>query len=151
MTGLSFRFRLERVRAVRERKEKLAQRELAGAISRRSVTEAELHSAELQLEQVHGEQRAAAGTRSMSAVELQAHQIFLERIEAQRSMHALELQQREREVSAREVELTAAASDHEMLNRLRDRQRGEHDRDVALRERNVLDEIATIRVRRSPA
>ena len=35
MSGHAFRFRLERVRAVRERSEKLAKQELAKAISRR--------------------------------------------------------------------------------------------------------------------
>ena len=38
-----------------------------------------------------------------------------------------------------------------MLNRLRERQRGEHDREAARRESNVLDEIAALRFRRSLA
>jgi flagellar export protein FliJ len=152
VTGPSFRFRLERVRAVRERKEKLAQQELARAISARSLTEAELQSAERRIEQAHGEQRAvAAGPSTMSSSELLARQTFLERVEAQRTVTELELRQREREVNDRGAELTLAAGEHEMLNRLRDRHRGEHDRDVARRERNVLDEIATMRVGRSSA
>ncbi len=62
-----------------------------------------------------------------------------------------ELERCESESLARGAELTTAAGEHEMLNRLRDRRRGEHDRDLAQRERNVLDEIATMRVGRSPA
>ncbi|HEX3517453.1 MAG TPA: flagellar export protein FliJ [Solirubrobacteraceae bacterium] len=152
MTGPSFRFRLERVRAVRERKEKLAQQELARAISARSLTEAELQSAELRIERAHGEQRAvASGPTTMSSGELLARQTFLERVEAQRTVTELELRQREREVDDRGAELTLAAGEHEMLNRLRDRHRGEHDRDMARRELGVLDEIATMRVGRSSA
>lgn len=152
MTGPSFRFRLERVRAVRERKEKLAKQELAKAISRRSSTEAELRGAERHLAQAHSEQRAVAGeSATMSATELLVRQAFLERIEAQRGLHESELREREADVANRDAELTAAAGEHEMLNRLRDRHRGEHDREAARRERNVLDEIASVRFGRSPA
>ena len=38
-----------------------------------------------------------------------------------------------------------------MLNRLRERHRGEHDREVARREQDVLDEIAATRFGRSRA
>lgn len=38
-----------------------------------------------------------------------------------------------------------------MLNRLRDRHRGEHDREADRREQGVLDEIASNRFRRSTA
>ena len=55
------------------------------------------------------------------------------------------------EVAERDAELATAASEHEMLNRLRDRHRGEHDREADRRERNVLDEIASTRFRRSTA
>jgi flagellar FliJ protein len=152
MTGPSFRFRLERVRAVRERKEKLAQQELAKAVSRRASTEEELRGAEADLEHARTEQRSVtAGAATVSATELQARQAFLERIETQRGLHAQELQRCETDVANRDAELASAASEHEMLNRLRERHRGEHDREMERRERNALDEIATIRFRRSPA
>jgi flagellar export protein FliJ len=152
VTGPSFRFRLERVRVVRERKEKLAQRELADALTRRSSKVAELRTADANLEHARDEQRiVAAGARAISAADLQARQAFLERVEAQRRAHARELEQREADVVARDAELATAASEHEMLNRLRDRHRGEHDREAERRERNTLDEIAVTRFRRSTA
>lgn len=152
MTGTSFRFRLERVRVVRERKEKLAQRELADALTRRSSTVAELRSADADLEHARAQQRAVAGERkAVSATDMLARQAFLERVEAQRRMRASELEQREADVAERDAELATAASEHEMLNRLRERHRGEHDREAARRERNALDEIAVTRFRRSPA
>ncbi len=147
-----FRFRLERVRAVRERKEKLAQQELAAAISRRSSTEDDLRSSDADLEQARAEQRSvAAEPKPISATDLLARQAFLERIEAQRGRHARELAQREAEVADRDAKLTTAAGEHEMLNRLRERHRGEHAREAARRERNVLDEIAATRFGRNPA
>jgi flagellar protein FliJ len=152
VSASTFRFRLERVRAVRERKEKLAQRELADAISRRTSSVAELRSADAHLEHALEEQRTVAGeSQPVSATDLVARQAFLERVEAQRRLSARQLEQRELEVAERDAELATAASEHEMLNRLRDRHRGEHDREADRRERNVLDEIASNRFRRSPA
>jgi flagellar export protein FliJ len=152
VTGSAFRFRLERVRVLRERKERLAQQELAEAISRRSSTEAELRAADLRLEHAREQQRTAAGEpHAVGANDLLARQSFLERVEAQRGLRARELTQREAEVTDRDTELTTAAREHEMLNRLSNRQRGEHDREAARRELGVLDEIATTRFGRSSA
>jgi flagellar export protein FliJ len=150
--GSAFRFRLERVRAVRERKEKLAQRDLADAILRRSGSVAELRAADAHLEHAREQQRTGAGdAEAVSATDLQVRQAFLERVEAQRRLRASELQQRETEVAERDAELATAASEHEMLNRLRERHRGEHVREAARREQGDLDEIAATRFRRSPA
>jgi flagellar export protein FliJ len=148
--GPSFRFRLERVRVVRERKEKLAQRELADALSRRSSTVAELRAVDQSLEHARATQRmVSTGSSAVSAADLLAGQAYLERVEAQRRVRAHELAQREAEVAERDAELATAASEHEMLNRLRERYRGEHDREAARHERNTLDEIAVTRFRRS--
>jgi flagellar export protein FliJ len=145
-----FRFRLERVRAVRERAEDLAKQKLAQAISRRSDTEADLRAAEAQLERAHVEQRAhTSETSTLGSDELQARQAFLEHVEAQRGNHTNELRQREAEVAERDAKLAIAAGEHEMLNRLRERQRGEHERTLASREQSALDEIAASRFRRS--
>ncbi len=139
------------MRALRERREKLAQQELAAAISRRSSTEADLRSSDADLEHARAEQRTAVEPKAVSATELQARQAFLERIEAQRGRHARELAQREAEVADRDAKLTTAASEHEMLNRLRERRRGEHAREAARRENIVLDEIVAARSGRSRA
>ena len=145
-TGPAFRFRLERVRAVRERNEKLAKQELAEALSRRASTEAELLAADAQLERAQAEHRAiAAEVETLGATELLARQLFLERVEEQRGARVGELRARDAEVAERDAKLVVAASEHEMLNRLKERRRGEHDRELAGRERDALDEIATVR------
>lgn len=152
VNGPVFRFRLERVRAVRERKEKLAQQELAKSISRMSSRQAELASTEADLAHARDEHRtAAAEPGAVQGGELLARQAFLERIEAQRRARAIELERSEAEVAARNASLASAASEHEMLNRLRERRRREHDREQARRESHVLDEIAAARFRRGTA
>jgi flagellar protein FliJ len=152
VTGPSFRFRLERVRAVRERKEKLAQQELARSMTRLSDTRAELEDAEASVEKARDEQRSAsAAAEPVGAAELQARQAFLERVEANRSHRAQDVRRGEAEVADLGAKLVVAASEHEMLNRLRDRRRSEHDRESARREGNVMDEMAATRAGRSVA
>ncbi len=148
-----FHFRLERVRAVRERKETLAKQDLAHAIALRTSSEDDLRASDAHLEHARAQQRVAASQPRMvvSATDLQGRQAFLERIEAQRVVHELELQRREADVADRGAKLASATVEHEMLKRLRDRQRGEHDRESARRERNALDEIASARFGRGHA
>jgi flagellar FliJ protein len=150
VTGTSFRFRLERVRAVRERKEQLAQQELARSITRLSSSQAELDSAEAQLRGAQDEQRSQPQS-TLGAVELQGRQAFLERVEARRTRQAIDLERSEADVAARNAALVRAAGEHEMLNRLRERRRAEHEREAALAESKVLDEMAASRTRRSTA
>jgi flagellar protein FliJ len=151
VTGSAFRFRLERVRAVRERKEKLAQRELANAISRHSSSVTELRTADARLEHAREQQRSVVEETAVSATDMLARQTFLERVEAQRRLRAGELEQRETELAQRDAELATAASEHEMLIRLRERHRGEHEREAARLEQGALDEIAVTRFGRSHA
>jgi flagellar export protein FliJ len=152
VTGPSFRFRLERVRAVRERRETLAKQDLARAIARLSVTQDELLAAEERLERARTHARAASTpAMTVDAAELQARQAFIERIEAVRCARSSELAQREDDVAIRGAELTVAAGEHEMMNRLRERQRREHDREASRREGIALDEMATVRFGRSVA
>jgi flagellar export protein FliJ len=152
VTGPSFRFRLERVRAVRETKETLAKQDLARSISRLSSTQEELRGAEAQLEHARDEQRSAASqSGTVAGGELQARQAFLERAEQRRTHRAVELQRSEAEVADRNAKLVTAAGEHEMLNRLKNRRRVEHDREAARIEGKALDEMAATRSRRSLA
>lgn len=150
MSGSVFRFRLERVRAVRERREQIAQQELAAALSRRTSTETELRGVEERLEHIRAEQRdASTASGTLSAAELAGRQAFLERVEAQRGAYTRELSERDADVADRDAKLASAASEHEMLNRLRERHRGEHDLAAARREQGAIDEIAATRFGRS--
>jgi flagellar FliJ protein len=152
VTGPSFRFRLERVRALRERREDLARQALTEALSRRSDSQARLDMVDAHLEQARAQQRQATGpTATATAAELQARQARVEHIEAQRRAGARELEHHETEVADRGLALGRAAREHEMLERLKERQRVAHRRALERQESRVLDEIALDRYRRSAA
>jgi len=148
----SFTFRLERIRALRERREDLARRELAQATSRLTSSQDRLEAVDIHLENARSEQRLATGRRAVfSAEELRARQAFVERIEARRVERVRELTVSESDVSERGGELGDAAREHRMLERLKERQYDEHAREHDRRERMVLDEIAIDRFRGSAA
>ncbi|HST56922.1 MAG TPA: flagellar export protein FliJ [Solirubrobacteraceae bacterium] len=152
MTGLSFRFRLERVRALHERKEELAKQELARALSRRSDSELQLRTVDEHIEQTHAEHRSAlADSVTVSAADLLALQAFLERVQIERGASARELERHEAEVAERDAQLDRAAQERKALERLKDRHREEHDREVKRSESSTLDEIALDQFRRSAA
>lgn len=152
MTGPSFRFRLERVRALRERREDMARLALAQAITQRTTSLDHLRSVEAHLDHARSEQRLATGaSATVSAAELRARQAFVEHIETQRTAGARELARHETQVADRDAELGEMAREREMLERLKERHRAEHLRESRRHESNVLDEIALEGFRRSAA
>ncbi len=136
-----FTFKLERVRALRERKEELAKEELAASLALRLRGEAMLRAAVENVEQARGVQRAAVGA-PMSAHELQAAQAYLERTERERESASLHLDRQDAEVDARRSALQNAAREREVLERLKARKRTEHLREAGRREGARLDEMA---------
>jgi flagellar protein FliJ len=152
VTGPSFRFRLERVRALRERREDMARLALAEAITERSSSLDRLRTVEAHLEHARAEQRRLTGaSATASAAELQARQAFVEHVETQRQAGARELSRHDSQVADRGAELGVVAREREMLERLKERQRAEHARESLRSEGNLLDEIAVDRFRRSAA
>jgi len=150
MADPSFRFRLERVRALRERREEVAREELARAIvcSRRSREQ--LDGIEENLEQARREQRGALDTGA-GGEQLRAHQAFLERVEREREAGESEMRRTEAEVAARGEDLGRASRDRQSLERLKERHRSEHLRELRRREALVMDQLAIERFRRSAA
>ena len=134
-----FTFKLERVRALRERKEELAKEELAASLAIRLRGEAML--------QARGLQRSAASA-AMTAAELQAAQAYIERAERERESVSLQLDRQDAEVDARRMALQNAAREREVLERLKDRRRDEHNREADRRAGAVLDEMAITMHRR---
>jgi flagellar protein FliJ len=151
-TAPSFRFRLERVLSLRQHKESTARQELARALSQRLGSQDRLRRVEEHLEEAYTHQRLATGQSSaVSAADLLARQAFVEHIEAQRTMGMRELERHEADVADRDTQLGHAAREHQILERLKDRQLAEHEREVGRRESEQLDEIALERFRRSAA
>jgi flagellar FliJ protein len=145
-----FTFKLERVRALRERKEELAKEELAASLALRLRGEAMLQAAAENVEQARGVQRSAVGV-PMSAHDLQAAQAYLERTERERESASLHLDRQDAEVDARRGALQNAARDRQVLERLKERRRTEHRREADRREGVLLDEMGITRHRRGQA
>jgi flagellar FliJ protein len=150
MTGPSFRFRLERVRALRERREDAAKEELAGAMLRHRRCEEEVQAAAERIARAHAAQVEATRAAS-SATDLLARQAYLERAERAHQATRLDLQRHELELAQRREALTQAARERQALERLKEHRRADHEREVARQEGLMLDEIAINGYRRNAA
>jgi flagellar protein FliJ len=150
MKGSPFRFRLERIRELRERKEDEAKRALAEAITEHFRAEEEVRAAERRIASARAAQLQAVES-ARSGLDLVAQQAYLERTETARrsSLHALD--RRELELNDRRDELSEAARDRQALERLKERRRAEYQREAARIESLFLDEIAINNFRRSAA
>lgn len=145
----SFRFPLERLRALRERGEDLAKQELAGALHRQARCADRLRAMGDEVAGAFAAQRDAATAGPTSAADLAAHQAYLEWMERARDAGRLDLDRHDAEVGARRDALREAARDRQALERLKERRRADHERAVARAEGAVLDEIALTQHRRS--
>jgi flagellar FliJ protein len=138
----SFTFRLERVRALRERREDVAREELAAGLAHRLRGEALLRQAAEAAQAAHRSSRGTVTAAGISGSDLLAAQAWLERSERRREDAALDLDRRDAEVEMRRRSLAAAARDREAIERLKRRRRAEHDREWERREQVALDEVA---------
>ncbi|HEX3690093.1 MAG TPA: flagellar export protein FliJ [Solirubrobacteraceae bacterium] len=150
MAGPSFRFRLERVRALRERAEDEAKEAFAGAMMERVRSEQEMDDAAQRVAQARDSQLHAAAA-PISATELMARQAYLERSERAHQASKDDLNRRDQVVEQRREELTEAARDRQALERLKENRRIEFQREQARIEAADLDEIALNGFRRRAA
>jgi flagellar FliJ protein len=150
MNGPSFRFSLERVRALRERTEDQAKEALAGAMQDRLRSEREAEEAAERVARARAAQLDAA-TLPTSAHDLIARQAYLERSEQAHRMSRDVLGRSEAQVEQRRLALTEAARDRQALERLKEHRRQDHEREAARVESATLDEIAINGFRRRAA
>jgi flagellar protein FliJ len=145
MTGVvetpSFVFRLERVRSLRERAEERAREELAHELRLRLRGEAMLLEATQAASAATQSGRDAVMSRA-SGMDLIAAQAYIERAERQRREAALDLDRHEAEVAARRVALQDAARERQVMDKLKQRQRADHDAAWARKAQGALDEVA---------
>ena len=143
MTGLvsvrPFQFRLERVRALRERAEQRASEELAVSLAHHRRGEEELLAAG---QRVADAREGRRRTCNASGADLLAMQAYIERTLRAQHAAALDLGRREAEVDARRNALVHAAREHRALTRLEQRRRAEHALETARSEGAVMDELA---------
>jgi flagellar FliJ protein len=150
MNGPSFRFRLERVRALRERREDAAKQELAGALMHHRRCEEEVQAAAARIASARAAQVDAARLPT-SATDFIARQAYLERAERAHQATRQNLQRQELELAQRREMLMKAAQERQALERLKENRRAEHEREVARQEGRMLDEIAINGFRRRAA
>lgn len=149
----AFKFRLERVRWVRQQTEQRAQEELAGSLGRRLESERSLNEVDASIESAHQSERGAAlaAARLRSGEEILAMENYLVRLAGSRAAAARNLAERNGEVDDRRRSLLAAARERQALDRLRARRLGEHRLQAARVEGAQLDELALAAHRRGKA
>lgn len=145
-----FQFRLERVRALRERAEDSAKEDLAASLSHRLKGEAMLRAASTRLDGARDAHRGAAG-RPVSGEQLMAAQSYLERAERARVAAAEDLHRRDVDVEARRSALIEAARERQALEKLKERRRADHAAESGRVESAALDEMAIAMHRRREA
>jgi flagellar FliJ protein len=150
MAGPSFRFRLERVRVLRERAEDEAKEAFAGAMLDRLRSEQEMDDAAKRVQQAR-EAQLDATAAPISAIDLIARQAYLERSERAHQASQTDLNRRDQALEERREELTEAARDRQALERLKENRRIEFQREQQRIEAADLDEIALNGFRRRAA
>ena len=146
-----FRFRLERVRSIRERAEDHAREALSNELRVRAEGEALLRRATDAVSAARDAGRNTANNGRVSALDFMSAQVYLERTERNRADASLELDRRDAEVSARRTVLAAAARDRQAIDKLKERRKAEHDAEWARKSQNTLDELALAVHRRGGA
>jgi flagellar FliJ protein len=145
-----FIFRLERVRALRERAEEAAREALARELGHRVRGEALLREA---THAVTAARDAGRDTmlRGASGADLMAAQVWVERSERRHLDAAAELDRRDAGVEASRAALAERAREREAIERLKCRRRADHDAEVLRRAQVALDEVALTVHRRGTA
>jgi flagellar protein FliJ len=137
----NFTFGLERVRELREHAEAQAKEELAGSLSQRLKGAAMLARAQEELETARTERKAEPGA-PLDPRAMIAQEHWVRALERDQEAAALSLDRLDAEVDARRASLNDASREREVLERLKERKRTEHKREVARRETVELDELA---------
>ena len=144
MTEKPFRFRLERVHDIRRQAERGAQEELAGALGRQATEERSLGQVDETIEAARRRFRdvASGNADSRPGEDLAATNAYLERLAGRRAVAVRDLNLSLDEVDRKRSSLELAARERQALDRLRDRRRAEHDREMARAEGAHNDELA---------
>ncbi|UGS33712.1 flagellar export protein FliJ [Capillimicrobium parvum] len=138
-----FRFRLERVRELREHDEDRAREDLAASLGAQVRGQAMLHAATLRVAQAQSDRRdGVLSGGPVASFDLHAHQLWAERLQRQRADAELALERAGAEVDARRSALVEASRAREALERLKERGRLEHRAEMERLEGAQLDEMA---------
>ncbi len=142
-----FRFRLDRVLAMRERAEDEAKEALGAAMREHDALADRLAAAGAQLEGARASQAGTSGT-GFAIEQMLVHQAFIERAEREVQAAEMELSRQDAEVDARRVALQEAARERQVLDQLKDKQATAHRREADRVEAAEIDELALAMHRR---
>jgi flagellar protein FliJ len=144
VTEKPFKFRLERVHDIRRQAERGAQEELATALGVQASEEASLGQVDETIEAARERFRdVASGTEvAQPGDDLAATNAYLERLAGRRAVAVRDLNLSRGEVDRKRTDLEVAARERQALDRLRERRRAEHDREMAHAEAAHNDELA---------
>jgi flagellar protein FliJ len=145
-----FRFGLERVRELRVHAEDRAREDFAASLAARERDAQALAAAEELVRQARDSRRDGTGA-PLSGQDLIAHQLWLERLEADRRRAELEVTRRDADIESRRQALDAAQQRREVIEQLRERHRVQHEAENARRTGAALDEMALAVHRRRTA
>jgi flagellar FliJ protein len=137
-----FNFRLERVRSVRESAEEQAREDLAASLALRLRGEGMLKAAEAELDAAREARRAAGSSAAVTGLDLMAAQAYMEHAERRREARMLDLDRCDAEVETRREALVEAARKRQTLDRLKDKQRAEHELESQRMDGIALDEMS---------
>lgn len=146
----SFTFRLERVRTLRESAEDAAREELARELSHRVRGEALLRQATHAVSAARSAGRDTVSSGA-SGADLMAAQVWMERAERHRLDAVADLHRLEGEVTRSRAALAEAAREREVIERLKRKQKANHEAEVLRVAQIALDEIALTVHRRGTA
>jgi flagellar FliJ protein len=141
-TSPPFKFRLERIRSVRERVEEQAREHLAASLALRLKGEGMLRAAEAELQSAQDSRRSTGTGEAASGLDLVAAQAYVEHAERRREARMLDLDRCDVEVEARRAALLQAARDRQALERLKERKRQEHAVEAERIAGVALDEMS---------
>jgi flagellar FliJ protein len=137
-----FKFRLERIRSVRESAEEQAKEDLAASLALRLRGEGMLRAAEAELEAARENRLQTGSGAPVSGVDLVAAQAYVEAAERRREARMLDLDRCDAEVETRRHALMQASQDRQALERLKDKKRREHDLESQRMVGIALDEMS---------
>jgi flagellar export protein FliJ len=150
VSGPSFRFSLERVRALRERAEDAAREALAGAIQDHSRTQVAMEQAAQTVLHARDAQLQVTGA-PVAGDELLARQAYLEQTERNHRASLDALSRSAAVVAQQRHKLTEAARSRQALEKLKEHRRSDFEREQARLESVMLDEVALNNHRRREA
>ena len=150
MATKAFRFRLERVRELRQRVEDEAKEELARSMTERARWAERADLASAQARSAFAAQRSSIGT-GLDVPAILAHQAFVDRADREQHAAEMDLSRQDAEVQARRGALAEAARERQVLEKLKQRQAALHRREAERREAAHIDELALAMHRRRDA